>query len=377
MTAAPESATDTRELRVLLVEDSQDDADLLLRELRRGGRAVTWRRVDTAADMLAALEAEPWDIVLSDYSMPTFSAMGALEVLRESGSDLPVIIVSGTIGEETAVEALRAGAHDFIVKGRLARLIPAIERELKEAHARREAHALQNAFIAVAGHELRTPLTILLGLSQLALKRARADTPERQSFERIEHASQRLAYVVNQIVEMLQAREYRRPLHRERAELGPLLALAADDVRPFVERREQALVVSIPEDLGAIEVDAERIRDCLNHLLFNAIKFTADRGRIELSASRTPDGGARIAVSDTGIGIDPASLRRLFEPFFTAFEWRLHTSGRFEFGTRGLGLGLSLVKAFVEMHGGEVAASSEVGRGTTITLTLPAGTQPP
>jgi PAS domain S-box-containing protein len=127
-----------RLLRALLVEDSEDDAELLLRELARSGYKVEHRRVDTADGLREALAAQTWDIVLSDYTMPDFDARGALTVLKESGSDLPFIIVSGAIGEETAVGALKAGAHDFLVKGRLTRLQPAIERELREVEIRRE-----------------------------------------------------------------------------------------------------------------------------------------------------------------------------------------------------------------------------------------------
>src|SRR5262249_30818212 len=103
-------------IRVLLVEDSETDAELLLRELDRGGFQVSHTRVDTAHDMRQALSDQSWDIVISDYSMPAFDAKGALGVLGESGANLPMVIVSGTIGEETAVEALQAGARDFLVK---------------------------------------------------------------------------------------------------------------------------------------------------------------------------------------------------------------------------------------------------------------------
>jgi PAS domain S-box-containing protein len=125
-------------LRALLVEDSEDDAELLLRELARSGYQVEHERVDTADGMRELLASREWDIVLSDYNMPEFDARGALAVLKESGSDLPFIIISGAIGEETAVGALKAGAHDFLVKGRLTRLAPAVERELREVAVRRE-----------------------------------------------------------------------------------------------------------------------------------------------------------------------------------------------------------------------------------------------
>ncbi|MBI3046868.1 MAG: response regulator [Acidobacteria bacterium] len=133
-------------LRALIVEDSEDDTEMLLRHLRRADLEVEWLRVETPDAMRAALQQRRWDVVLSDYSMPRFSAPAAAALLREEGLDIPFIIVSGTIGEETAVTALKAGAHDFMTKGNLSRLIPAIERELKDAeerHRRREVeHAL-------------------------------------------------------------------------------------------------------------------------------------------------------------------------------------------------------------------------------------------
>jgi len=125
-------------LRVLVVEDSEDDALLLLRELKRCGYDVESERVETASAMLSALAQRTWDLILSDYSLPEFNAPQALEVLKASDLDLPLIIISGTIGEEIAVAALKAGANDFLTKGNFARLAPAIERELREAESRRE-----------------------------------------------------------------------------------------------------------------------------------------------------------------------------------------------------------------------------------------------
>ncbi len=132
-------------LRVLLVEDSETDAKLLGRALAKAGFEVASRRVDTAEAMKEALDEEAWDLVLADHFMPEFNALAALDTLKESGIDLPFIIVSGTIGEEVAVEAMRAGAHDYILKGKLTRLAPAIERELHEARVRQERRQAQEA----------------------------------------------------------------------------------------------------------------------------------------------------------------------------------------------------------------------------------------
>jgi putative nucleotidyltransferase with HDIG domain len=137
-------------LRVLLVEDSEDDARLLLRELKRSNYDVEFERVETANAMKAALSHQMWDVIICDYSLPQFSAPQALAVLKESPHDLPFIIVSGTIGEESAVSALKAGAHDFIVKGSLARLIPAIQREMKDASVRHERRQRERQLEAIA-----------------------------------------------------------------------------------------------------------------------------------------------------------------------------------------------------------------------------------
>jgi putative nucleotidyltransferase with HDIG domain len=134
-----------RPLRVLIIEDSEDDTQLLLRELRRAGYEVEFERVETAEAMQSALTQKAWDLILSDYTMPQFNAPKALAVLKASGLDLPFIISSGTIGEETAVTALKAGAHDFFVKGKFARLGPAIERELREAQTRRQRRRAEEA----------------------------------------------------------------------------------------------------------------------------------------------------------------------------------------------------------------------------------------
>ena len=146
------------DLKVLFVEDSEDDTMLLLRRLRKGGYDPIWERVDTPADMEAALDGVSWDLVISDHSMPAFSSSAALGLLRRKGFvDLPFIIVSGQIGEDAAVAAMKAGAHDYLMKDDLARLNSAIERELREAEVRRER---RRAEVALRASETRFRLMI-------------------------------------------------------------------------------------------------------------------------------------------------------------------------------------------------------------------------
>ena len=125
-------------LNILFIEDNEDDARLILRKIKKQYKVDTWERVDTPKIFEMTIDKKPWDLIISDYSMPYFNPMMALKILKKKELDIPFILMSGAIGEEAAVEILKAGAHDFIQKGNTTRLIPAIERELIEAQSRQE-----------------------------------------------------------------------------------------------------------------------------------------------------------------------------------------------------------------------------------------------
>src|SRR5882672_9710414 len=134
-------------LRVLIVEDSEFDAKIMVTLLRKGGYEVTFERVENAETLRAALKSQPWQLILADYNLPSFNAPAALEVLKESGLDLPFIIVSGGIGEDIAVACMKAGAHDYLMKGNLHRLAPAVDRELREAANRASQREAKKAIL--------------------------------------------------------------------------------------------------------------------------------------------------------------------------------------------------------------------------------------
>ena len=141
-------STATKFLRVLVIEDSEIDAMLLIEQLKAGGYAPEYQRVENADDLMAALETHSWDIIFSDHNMPQFSSTAALEMVRSSAIDVPFIIVSGAIGEEAAVAAMRAGAQDYLMKGNMARLVAAVDRELMDARERRGRRAAERALLA-------------------------------------------------------------------------------------------------------------------------------------------------------------------------------------------------------------------------------------
>src|SRR5687767_9759325 len=210
-------APDNRKgLRVLLVEDSLPDAEFLLASLENAGYDVSTERVQTAAEMRAALARGGWQIVLSDYSLPTFSAPEALAIAQELQPDLPFIIVSGTVGEDTAVTALKAGASDFLVKGRLTRRAPAIERELREA-AERNTRAVERAALEdrlrqsqklegigrLAGgiaHDFNNLLTVIIGYTDMVLEQIGPDKPISKDLEEIRSASDRAVALTRQLL---------------------------------------------------------------------------------------------------------------------------------------------------------------------------------
>ena len=135
----------SKPLRVLMVEDSEDDALLIIRELKKGDYEPDYQRVETAEAMSTALQEKTWDIILCDYELPKFNGLDSIVLRKEANIDIPLIIVSGAIGEETAVECMRLGAHDYIMKDSLSRLNPAIKRELKEAESRRQRNLTEKA----------------------------------------------------------------------------------------------------------------------------------------------------------------------------------------------------------------------------------------
>ncbi len=155
VTKVEDTKSEPNSLRILIVEDSPTDCQLIVRALNRGGFDLTWKRVDTEEEMSMALASEHWDMVTSDFTMPRFSGFRALKLLGETGQDIPCIVVSGTIGEEIAVETMKAGANDYVMKDKLHRLVPAVEREMREAVVRRKHVQLQKDLVTAA-QEWRT-----------------------------------------------------------------------------------------------------------------------------------------------------------------------------------------------------------------------------
>jgi signal transduction histidine kinase len=372
-------------LRLLLVEDCQPDAELLVHELQAGGYDVTIERVETAEALRAALDTKSWDLVLSDYSLPSFSAPEALAIVKETHAELPFIIVSGTIGEDTAVTALKAGAADFLVKGRLARLLPAIERELKEVALRtarlREQQALEDQLRQsqklegigrLAGgiaHDFNNLLTAIMGYTEMILDQIGPDKPISKDLEEIRAASERAVGLTRQLL----AFSRKQTLHLAPIDLNEVVSGMRDMLQRLIG---DAVTISLRPTpaLAPILADRTQVEQILMNLVVNARDAMPEGGTIAVETGwadeievtavthETAAAGhyARLRVIDTGAGMDAETQSRIFEPFFTTKPIG-----------HGTGLGLSTVYGVIQQLGGHLAVSSQPGRGTTFTLYFP------
>ncbi|MGA2499764.1 MAG: hybrid sensor histidine kinase/response regulator [Tepidisphaeraceae bacterium] len=378
---------------ILVVDDEADVVKSVKDLLRLDYTVYTATRAEEAR---AVLQESTIHVVMTDQRMPDVTGVEFLAEVRQRHPDAMRLLFTGYADLSAVIDAINKGhVYRYIHKPWEPDELPLIVKEacdryellahrreltrqlqVKNAELERanreltEANRLRESFIHVASHELRTPLAILTGLTQLAIRMPSGNGAREEFLRRIDRAAGRLDGIVGQMVSMLSAGQFDRPPAMELADLGALCRCAAEDVAPFVQLRHQALELDLPGELGLVRLEPARIRNCVDHLLLNAIKFTPDGGRIHLSARRT-QAQATIEVADSGVGIAEADLPRVFAPFFTEFDVENHSSGQFEFNKRGIGLGLSIVKAFVEMHGGCVLASSTQGRGSTFTIRLP------
>ena len=234
-------------------------------------------------------------------------------------------------------------------------------------HELARAGKLKTAFIEVASHEFNTPINLVLGFTEL-LKLSNPNRPDQELeiLRQITSSGRQLARLVTNMLTLLRAEDFRRTLKTEPVNLIELIHKVIEQVRPFLDARRLKLLTELDEDLGPFELDAEKISAVLINLITNAIKFTPDGGTIELVGRAAPDQMVEILVQDRGVGLLPDELKHVFQPFFTQLDPSRHSSGDFGFNKRGLGLGLSIAKSFVEMHGERFrqSAGTEEARGS-------------
>ncbi len=375
---------------IVVVDDEAEVLRSLHDLLRMEYRVLTFERPDDALATLAA--PGDVDVIISDQRMPEMSGVRFLEGAQRLRPDATRLLVTGYADIKAVIDAINQGhIFRYVTKPweveELSTVVrQAVEqhaliaeknrllRELKETNARLvDADQLKGKFIEVASHELNTPVTVVLGLSELwKMTQGPAATPaERAWVDRIHAAGRRLASTVERMLKLLKTDRVAPSLSFELVELEPLLRETIGELQPFFQSRDQEVGIKIAPDLGSAEVDPSKLADVVTNLVVNAIKFTPDGGAIAVEAGGDGPDRFRIRVTDRGAGIAPEDCSHLFEPFFTGNDTMHHSSGDYQYGKRGMGLGLCLVKAFVELHGGTVEVDSAPGRGSTFACTLP------
>jgi two-component system, cell cycle sensor histidine kinase and response regulator CckA len=384
---SPGTGAPNKALRVLIADDSEDDVVILLHVLRRAGYEPVYERVSTAPAMKAALE-QPWDIVISDFEMPRFGGFEALQLLRDSGHDLPFILVSAVVSEEMAVTAMKAGAHDYIMKRNLTRLPPAIERELQEFQTRAARKAAEDALrrseeqlrqsqkieavgrlAAGVAHDFNNFLTAITGHSELLLRQLGAGDPLRKHAEQIE----KVAYLAAVLTRQLLSFSRKQVIEPRVLELNAVISnvekmlcqLIGDDIE---------FCASLDPAAGHIKADAGQIEQVVMNLAVNARDAMPNGGKLTVTTASIIVGKNHlknfpglcagdyvvITIADTGTGMSEEVKAHLFEPFFTTKPLG-----------KGTGLGLATCFGIVKQNNGHINVQSELGKGATFKIYFP------
>ncbi len=355
-------------LRVLVVEDEPADFELVLATLRTAGFQTAGDNVQTLEQFTASVRQNPYDVILADYKLPSWNGLESVEILRREGLDIPVIMVSGALGELTAVECIKQGAADYVLKDHLTRLPESIKRAMREKRLRlehkqaQEELARSNAdleqFAYVASHDLQEPLRMVATYTQLLAERYRGKLDD--------NADKYIHYAVDGALRMqtlvqdllIFSRVGRQGIELQSTDCNAVFAIARENLEGAIgESGAKVTCDSLPE----VMADSSQLVQVFQNLIGNAIKF---RGAAPPAVHITAEKRGRewmISVTDNGIGIAPEHM----EMIFVIFK-RLHTRAEYP----GSGIGLAVCKKIVERLGGRIWVESRLGQGSSFKFTL-------
>ena len=368
-------------LNILHLEDDPNDAALVQSTLKEGGIACLTTRVQNRADFMEALGRGDVDLVLSDYSLPSFDGISAMKIVHQEQPDLPVILVSGTLGEEQAVESLKSGAIDYVLKEGLVRLVPAVRRAMQDVEERTERRKLQAQFIEaqkmevvgqLAGgvaHDFNNVLAVIMGYSELIVHDLPPDDPIQKYIEEIRLAAERACGLTRQLLVFSR----KQPIEAVVLDLNEVVEGMTKMLERLVDDHIEMSFIYGP-DIGQIRADSGYIWQVLMNLVVNARDAMPDGGKLVVETSHVvlgEDSGEKysdmipgdyvtLSVSDTGTGLTDEVRTRMFEAFFTT-----KVSGK------GTGLGLATCRTIVQQCGGHIHVESQFGRGTAFRVFLP------
>lgn len=375
-------------LRLLHLEDDPTDTDLVAATLTEAGLACVAHRVDTRSAFLAALQAGHVDLILADYTIPGFDGMSALALARQEAPNVPFLFVSATIGEELAIDAMHQGATDYILKQRLGRLVPSVQRALRERNDRHERKRAEEALIQsekqlrqaqkmeavgrLAGgiaHDFNNLLTVIMGYSHVLSAELGHNHPLHGKIEETQKACEKAVMLVRQLL----AFSRKQPVEPKVLVLNQVVANLEGMLQRLIGSNIRLVITLDPVDCH-VRADQGQLEQVLMNLVVNArdamVKggtLTIETAPAELTRSPTyhvepmaPGPYVRLSVGDTGTGMNRETETHVFEPFFTTKE-----------EGKGSGLGLSTVFGIVTQSGGGIDITSQVGQGTRFDIFFP------
>jgi signal transduction histidine kinase len=379
----PDGIAHPRRRRVLIVEDDVDFAEALIDIL--AVREYDATAVHSAEAAINAIEQDAPPVAMLDIRLGLSSGVDLLTHLKVDHPNLICVMMTAHVDVETAIAALRRGAYDYVDKScNPDQLLVVLDRCFEKVELQREwlaaleqlkaakdaavkASQAKSEFLATVSHELRTPLNAIIGFSEVIMRETLGPVGNEQYrnyMKDIHESGVHLLEIINDILDLTKAEAGKLELVDELVELRPLIDACCRLMRQRAETAGLEFVTKLPPQLPILRGDSRKMKQVLINLLSNAIKFTPASGRVEIQADFDEACRLVIAVRDTGIGISEDDQARVFEPFVQVDS---SLARRHE----GTGLGLSLVRAMVELHGGEIALESALGEGTRVAIVFP------
>ena len=357
-------------LRVLIVEDNPADVELVSRALHNGGFDAHIDTAQTSEAFARQVQCGSYDVVLADYNLPLWSGIETLEVLRREGLDIPVIVVSGSLGEVMAVECIKQGAADYVLKDHLLRLPESIRRALREQQLRNEHRQSQEElarsnrdleqFAYVASHDLQEPLRMVAAYTQLLADRY-SDQLDENANKYINYAVEGALRMQSLIQDLLAfSRVGRHGIDYEETDCNGVVETALKNLRASIDESGARIEY---RDLPRVMADPSHLSQVFQNLIGNAIKFRGPGPPVVRITAEKKGREWTFSLADNGIGIAPEHAQQVFVIFT-----RLHTRAAYP----GSGIGLAICKKIIEQHGGHIWVESQPGQGATFKFTLPA-----
>ena len=372
----------TTSFSILHLEDNPNDAELIQATLLAADIVCQTVRVEGRAEFIDAVERGGFDLILADYNLPSFDGVSALSIAKQKCPEVPFIFVTGSLGEERAIETLKNGATDYVLKHHPARLVPAVHRAIDEVVAKtqrkrledqlRHAQKMESIGTLAGGvaHDFNNLLTAIIGNAQLAIAHVQPQDALHERLIEIENSARRAAELTRQLL-----------IFSRRERLEPKPINLNDTIRQFTKMLCRIIGEDIElrfqpsAELSTVFADPGQMEQVLMNLVCNARDAMPGGGELTIETNNivvdevhvrahpcaNRGTHVQISVTDTGAGMDADTQQHIFEPFFTTKEVG-----------KGTGLGLALVYGIINQHEGVIEVSSEVGRGTTFKICLPA-----